>query len=104
MKLTRKQAIKLHREMWSWLAETGAKCKSNWPRFKDLYETAGYCFCCEFEEIHKGHYCGATCILVWPPDDRGCSEQNDPFTKWYSAKTKKTRQKYARIIAELPAR
>lgn len=47
MKLTRKKAIELCIELWTWLAETGAK-KRYWPKWAEYGNAAFNCPFCEY--------------------------------------------------------
>jgi hypothetical protein len=108
MKLTKKKAIKLFREHWRWLAETGSTIKSNWPGHDFLKdEIASMCFLCEYMDQVDGENGGCDgCLIDWPgencADKHSIGDDKGLFAKWWKAKTEKTRQKYAKIISELP--
>jgi len=109
MKLTKKKAIELHRELWDWLYYHPTEEKEDWPRWKknggDIPRVYADCFLCEYDQQHGGSYCGETCILDWSPP-HGCfgSENNGAFCRWDRARNPKTREKYAKIIRDLPER
>ena len=48
MKLSRKKAIELCIELWTWLAKTG-KGKSEWPRWKEFGEIFSNCWFCQYD-------------------------------------------------------
>lgn len=99
MKLTRKKAIELSKELWVWLAETG-KMKHEWPRWEKYGWMTWHCPLCEY--AWGGDACprcpywqtyGHCC-----PDDS--EEEETIFSQWDDAKTSKTRKKYARLFLE----
>lgn len=57
--LTKKQAIKLCIELWTWLAETGLR-KDQWPRWPELValygEIWGDCWFCEYDSQMSKKY------------------------------------------------
>lgn len=112
--MTKQEAIKLHREIWSWLAKTG-KDKNEWHEWgwnggKYTY-IINNCFLCEyvFEELKKDIYepnvCKKYCPLIWP-DDR-CAKlsivENKQylFDKWNEETDIEKRKEYATQIALL---
>jgi hypothetical protein len=109
--MNRRQARKLHKQLWGWLALTGDG-KDNWPEWEynggTIKETQYTCFCCETLR-GKGSQCpvrwGILGTLVCK--HTGCSpcmyNTDSPYNEWencgrYSAK----KQKYAAIIRDLP--
>ena len=54
MKLTRDEAIRLHRELWDWLTRNPDKKKMDWPRWKNFGSMNGYCFFCEWALYQGG--------------------------------------------------
>ena len=101
MKLTKKRAIELHRELWDWLYKHPTKSKANWPRWwfngGDLKSVDASCFLCEY--IHGKSGC-AGCPLDWSPSVI-CSA-GGYFTGWDEAGTWQTKRKYAKLIRDLP--
>lgn len=57
-KLTLRKTIKLHRELWNWLADNPGEGKRDWPRWEEIEAEYGkiknLCFAC--------HYCGNNCL------------------------------------------
>jgi len=97
MKLTKKKAIELHRELWDWLYHNPSKDKTDWPRWRgnggDLLYVYNLCFLCE-----SSTFC---CLLDWSPT-YSCMTHNSWYKKYLYAKSSKTRKKYAKIIRDLP--
>jgi len=112
MKLTKKKAIELHRELWDWLYHNPEKAKGDWPRWEELEKVMAQCFLCEY----ANRKCNLTlfqcecCPLAWPRFDlwsrKGvfCYQKDTPFDKWAKAKSPRIKKKYAKIIRDLPER
>lgn len=83
MKLTKKKAIEISIELWTWLAKTGRKYKSDWPRWKEYGRMQDDCALCE---------CFIDCDIC--PID--CYETY--FCEWDGAKNKNERKKYAKLF------
>jgi hypothetical protein len=110
-KLSFKQAEKLHKELWGWLAETGAYSKGSWPKWEGESGWGHYykgidivndCFAC----MAAGYRCNK-CPITWKDEDvdiPDCTQYGAFYTKWIDAKTPKTRKKYAAVIRDLPWR
>ena len=103
-KLTMKQAEKLHKELWGWLAETG-KHKGEWPKWEwnggQIKKNRFLCFPCVISKHGEGGHRGCNeCPVKW--DGSFCLEGE--YGKWSEAMTTKSRKKYAAIIRDLPWR
>lgn len=99
--ISKKEAIRLHREMWNWLYHHPTKAKDDWPEWEknDGPIAEGpfgvWCFLCYFD----------CCILDWSPYTdcmKGKGEKVSFYRRWQRAKSPKTRKKYAKIIRDLP--
>jgi len=105
MKLTRKKAIELCIELWTWLAKTG-KSKYDWPG----WETYGYfiendCWFCEYGSRQEKRYlsnktCCEYCPLFATFGENGCYNPECAYKKWDFAQTPRTRKKYAKLFLE----
>ena len=114
MKITKKRAIKLHRELWSWLSEHPKAEKSEWPGWKKNggteLEIEHYCFCCEYVKQFVNYYeedlnC-KLCPVKWP--DESCqapfiSKKMYLFDKWHYAYMDE-KIEFAKQISKLPER
>lgn len=103
--MTRREGIKLHREMWRWLAENPDKNKHDWPRWGhnggDIdNDIPTLCFACKITGEYGCKY--NPCVFVW----RGefCTGKKSEFWKWFIAKQDRWRTYWAKKIAELPVR
>lgn len=109
MGLTRKQAVRLHRELWDWLYENPDKKKHHWPRWElnngRIKEVHSECFLCHISDFD----CEA-CILNPKPFKNTTYTNTDKlclgglWQRWNDVKTPKTRKKYAALIRDLPER
>ena len=103
MRLTRKKAIELCIEAWTWLTKTGKK-KRDWPEwekyekygtfseFSDEWEVESDCWFCEYDSQHQRGCC--SCPL--DGDFNQCLDMY--YGQWDSAKTPRTRKKYAGLF------
>ena len=98
MKLTKEETIKLHRELWGWLAENPMKHKADWPGFKDIGIVTNRCFCCEFTLDKNRTVDCEKCPLIWPYKRCGRSY----FGEWDNAKLPEERSRLAALIRDLP--
>ena len=96
-------ALKLHRELWLWLAENPSKWKSDWPRWRfnggDIDEVEADCFCCEYEY--------SSCfkpLVIWPGGECEWDDSNYDglFTRWVESENLKQKSRLANAIANLP--
>jgi len=109
MKLSRKKAIELCIELWTWLAKTGKK-KGDWPKWKK-YENYALpkgsavlhdCWFCEYgyqmtsrSYARKCEYCPLIRKL-----NMNCGDGKCFYEKWEDVRTPKTRKKYAKLFLE----
>ena len=109
MKRSKKEAIRLHREMWNWLYENPVvedksfNEKWDWPGWEQVKYIDTYCFLCEYNSSHNNNYCRDQCILNWNSLN-SCINENSAYTEWEHAKTIEGRKKYAKLIRDLPER
>jgi hypothetical protein len=101
MKLTRKKAIELCIELWTWLAETG-KQKKDWPEWEKYHcHIVWHCWLCYYCKQRGGrprkHGDCSNCPYY---EVYGfCAEDKKPYYKWTESKQKRTRKKYAKLFA-----
>lgn len=110
MNLTRKEAIKLFREHWSWLAETGSINKLEFLNIKKHFVYVN-CYLCDYVG-QINHYYGLEtncykCPIVWLRTNN--AEGFAPcissyYEDWYNTEIddEKTRKALAREISLLP--
>ncbi len=96
--ITKREAIRLHRKMWKWLAKHPTKKKSEWPGMK--YYVRADCFLCEYSR-NFGEEC-LCCPLDWEVGSCLCPRVGY-FSLWYKARGKK-RAALALKIANLKER
>ena len=97
MKLTKKKAIELSIELWTWLAETGEN-KNEWPEWKrhgGQYEECEHdCFLCKYDDCNCGK-------CPYPKHYKVlCDDDGTPFSRWFDSRTKQGRKKYAKQFLE----
>ncbi len=94
MRLTKKKAIELSVELWTWLAETG-KEKLDWPGWEQYEDITSECFLCEYADRHSGcddcSYRQKFCY---------CCEGDSPYSLWHLFQAARTKKKYARLFLE----
>ena len=90
MKLTKKEAFRLHFQLWDWLYHNLSKEKWEWPEWKEnggtvFNKTFGtYCLLCG--------YTNNNCSI--------CPLNCDYYNEWNFARSLKTRKKYAKLIRD----
>ena len=87
--LTKKKAIEISIELWTWLAETGSEEKGGWSGWNGYGVMQGNCALCEYD-AQKENDCLACPI--------NCSLS--PFARWWYANTIEERKKYASLFLE----
>ena len=96
--LTAKKALRITRELWTWLARHPDKQKEDWPGWEKYGEMVCGCPLCEYRNEHD-----LTCIkcLVVNWGHFVCYEKPGLYYKWNVARTPETRSKYAWGIVTL---
>ena len=105
MKLSKKKAIVLHRELWDWLYHHPLNNKYDWPRWTknggDIPEISVDCFLCEYETNHRKIIECEKCPLLWPKNGKCADKKTDLYNKWSRACISKIRKRYAALIRDL---
>jgi len=100
--MTLKQAKKLHKELWGWLAKNPSKDKWHWPQWKEnggkLKWVEMGCFGCE---IANGNC--VRCPIIWPDGECCNSDDTGLYERWARAR-KKDKPLLAIQIRDLPWR
>lgn len=101
MRLTRKKAIQITKELWEWLAETGGGRKGDWPGWDKYGVMAVDCPLCEYNSRHTFTDTELSCEPCPYFQALGhCNMNRTPFRRWIMAVTKENRQKYANLFLE----
>lgn len=100
MRLTKKKAIEIAIELWTWMAETGEALKRNWPGWEKYGQMDADCPFCEYADrrpIPGEDFCfSCPYYQVF-----GACCEDDSYTlydKWDSAETIEDRKKYASLF------
>ncbi len=103
MKLTRKKAIELCIELWTWLAETGG-AKIQWPGWEKYRYIYLHCFFCEYSKqkkessaFNRKGIC-AYCPLYKQFGLKGCYHPKCAFYDWKSVFDPDDCKKYAKLF------
>ena len=91
MRLTKKKAIEISIELWTWLVETGRGHKQEWDGWDKYGEMVDECALCEFSR----NGCSACPLELM---FGGCKESF--YDNWRCGATTKSRKKYARLFLE----
>ena len=103
MRLSKKKAIELCIELWTWCALTG-KPKEDWPRWKEFGYVINHCWFCKWDNRQRKrynfrekscHYCP-----IYKEFGFLCLHKNCFYERWENAKTPRTRKKYAKLFLE----
>lgn len=97
MRLTKKKAIEISIELWTWLAETGEESKYIWEGWDKYGEMDAGCAFCEYVARHRPRGCG--CCPYWAKF-HSCQDYGSPYDKWTTSETISTRKKYAKLFLE----
>ncbi len=99
MKLTKKKALELSIELWTWLAETG-KHKYEWNGWSKYGNIFHDCFLCEYG-IKQSTIEADECDLCSYYQRFGyCCLHPSPYTNWDDALTTEEHKKYAQEFLE----
>ena len=120
--LSFEECEKLHKELWTWLAENPGKTKWDWPKWSsvdNLWE-AEYggeriihgCFACQTTSGGLGNKDCGLCPIDWGVVDfdtyyeTPCTRDGSAFDDWHSltisyAHTKKVKEKISRLAFEI---
>ncbi len=91
MKLTKKKALEITIELWTFLAETGKK-KSEWDGWKKYGRMRMGCPLCEYNNLHPLE---DGCNCPFDKFEDGCEGEELSFGKWEEAETIEERKKFA---------
>ncbi len=125
MELTKKEAVRLHREMWRWIAEQTEKQKRKIGK-REYFRVMGIvkpyipyrkCYCCEYVKQRRSIVqCEKICPIDWGSEfdsysTPSCLQATQSFSvydgyysKWLDTKNFKEAAWLAKKIAELPER
>jgi len=102
MRLTKKKAIEISIELWTWLAETG-KEKWEWSGWKKYGHMLCNCALCEYDnracERLGGEWCSHCPYYKRFGDCQG-EEEFTAYANWAEAETEEERKKYAALFLE----
>ena len=113
MKLTKKEAVELHRELWHRIAEREKEDTvyalkeeiiDEMLKEKGLEDeyVINDCFCCEYAHQQNGDKEG--CVCIYCPIDWEGKNTCDLYDEWASEVDKRELMRLAEKIAELPER
>lgn len=107
MKLTREEAIRLHRELWGWLAENPMKDKLDWPGWHEKFDNRkSDCFLCEYAGFDGVFSKCENCPVVFVENTyiKGTIPYclGGLFSQWYYASAPEERSRLAALIRDLP--
>ena len=98
MKLTKKEAIEICKELWTFLAETG-KEKFEWDGWKKYGEMENDCPFCEYCRWQDDWLCES---CPYYKMFGTCDDDGKPYNTWDNIGTKQGRKKYAKeFLAQL---
>lgn len=103
MKLTKKKAIQISIELWTWLAETGAAHKWRWQGWRKYGYMHADCPLCEYVNPLGGgcascpYYQKFGHCYTLLTGNKGLKTS---FDKWCNARKVETRKKYAALFLQ----
>lgn len=100
--MTREKTIRLHRELWNWLADNPEEHKEAWPEWKHYRPILNDCFLCQYAnelDIYGLSY--GCCLLDWETTGK-CFRIGSLYDIYNTTiKDLKERSQLARKIANL---
>ena len=113
MKLTKKEAVELHRELWRRIAQREKEDTDYAVKeevFDEMMKERGlededvinYCFCCEYAYQQKGDEEGSTCVYC--PIDWEGKDICELYYEWMYESDKRELIRIAEKISDLPER
>ena len=91
MRLTKKLALEICRDLWNWLGENPGRDKQSWPGWRsnggDIQTMVALCPCCEYVHRGKNRKCRiekSHCPLsgLWHDTDKSVRCVTGYFAKW----------------------
>ena len=98
MRLTKRKAIELSIELWTWCAETG-RDKKKWPGWKKYPSNYWDCFLCEYDSNHDGGCQSCPYMQRY----KGCFNGDTPYKNWDKANDYNSTAKRKKYAAEFLA-
>lgn len=114
VKLTKEEAVKLHRDMWNWIAEQiefydnpseviyMLKCKYLYSN--GYIDVDKECFCCEYVRQHSKGICDTCCPFNWTSRKRFTKCMGGYYRLIITVPDKNKSYRLALKIANLPVR
>jgi len=83
MRLTKRKAVEITKELWEWCAETG-ESKWQWPKWRKYGEFHASCPLCEYAERHTGACSPCPLLGMWSDGSTmsRCMDFGSPFLMW----------------------
>lgn len=104
MRLTKKKAIEISIELWTWLVETGSDEKFMWSGWEKYGQMLNDCALCEYggrRALRTAIDCACDFCPYSQKFEECCNEAEDtPYDKWEEATDKAERKKYATEFLE----
>ena len=107
MKLTKRKALEVTREEWTWLAETGGPRKKDWPGWAVYRKMEHNCPCCEYDKranAEFGKLC-SRCPLYPRLKDLSyaymCEFPGEPYKRWSEETSIEGRKDWAQRMVDL---
>ena len=79
MKLTKKKALEIVIELWTWIVDNPSNYKHRWPGWEKYGDMKSNCPFCEYDRTHRLEE-KCDCPLDHPPRLRGCLQM--AYGKW----------------------
>jgi hypothetical protein len=100
MRLTKRKALEITVELWTWLAETGSDQKSDWPGWHEYGEMEADCALCEYD-AQRANDCQHCPLLGKWRYAKYCYWDGSPFEDWDIEDDATLRKLYAQEIVDL---
>lgn len=99
-------ALRITRELFTWLAENPTKGKDDWPEWEKYELKYGMmrhrCALCHYSNNSQKWCYSYGCLVQWTlSPDNSCNDIGSPYYNWTITRSLKMRSKYARQVVKL---
>ena len=95
MRLTKKRAIQISIELWTWLAETGRE-KEAWPGWEKYGDMQCGCALCEYDYRHVDNCTSCSYHKMFGK----CTQGSAPYADWRDSRSQAASKAHAQAFLD----